>query len=208
LKASLRVIAGSLKGRGIRFVNSKFGNADITPQKVKGALFSILGESLEGLVFLDLYSGSGQIGIEAISRGSPLVVFNEFDRRRYLFIREFLEPLCAPESYLALNMKATAALKTIREKGIRPDIVFLDPPYDKDRTSRIYPFLLETFSEPGTLGDDPLIIIQHYSKNELPETAGMFRRRFTRKYGTTSLSVYEPAAGEISADAPYGHVGE
>jgi len=209
LKASVRVTAGSLKGRAIPFVNSRFGDADITPQKVKGALFSMLGESLEGLVFLDLYSGSGQIGIEAISRGSCLVVFNEFDRRRYLFIREFLEPLCARESYLALNMKASAALRIIREKGIRPDIVFLDPPYDKNRTGgSIYPFLLETLSEPGTLGDDPLVIIQHYSKNELPEEAGMFRRRFTRSYGTTSLSMYEPAAGKMSADAPDGHIGE
>lgn len=207
MKSSVRVTAGKFKGRAIHFVNSRFDNADITPQKVKGALFSILGESLEGLVFLDLYAGSGQIGIEAISRGCALTVLNEFDRKRYTFIREFLDQVCGREEFLALNMKASQALKLIRSKNIRPDVIYLDPPYDKNTAGgSIYTFLLETLSEPGLTADDAVVVIQHYSKNELPGEAGAFRRKFTRAYGTTSLSLYEFNTG--SADAGDGHIGE
>lgn len=208
MKGTVRVTAGKLKGRVIPFVNSRFDNADITPQKVKGALFSILGESLDGLVFLDLYAGSGQIGIEAISRGCSLAVINEFDRKRYTFIREFLDQACGRDEFLALNMKASSALKMIRDRGIRPDIIFLDPPYDKNRVGgSIYTFLLETLSEPGLAADDALVVIQHYSKNELAGEAGAFRKKFTRQYGTTSLSVYEPAA-VASGEECDGHVCE
>lgn len=209
LKGTVRVTAGRLKGRAIHFVNTRFDNADITPQKVKGALFSMLGESLDGLVFLDLYSGSGQIGVEAISRGCSLVVFNEFDRKRYSFIREFLDQVCERDEFLALNMKATSALKILSDKGIRPDIIFLDPPYDKNRVGgSIYKFLLETLSEPGLTAGDAVVVIQHFSKNELPEDAGTFRKKFTRSYGTTSLSMYESNADEESADTRDGHVSE
>lgn len=209
MKGSVRVTAGKLKGRAIPFVNSRFDNADITPQKVKGALFSMLGESLDGLVFLDLYAGSGQIGVEAVSRGCSLVVFNEFDRKRYSFIREFLDHSCTKDGYLILNMKATSSLKIIRDKGIRPDIVFLDPPYDKNRVGgSIYTFLLELLSEPGLAADGAVAVIQHYSKNELPQTAGIFTKKFTRSYGTTSLSMYESCADKVSADACDGQVCE
>jgi len=63
--ATVRVIAGSHRGRIIPFSNRDFGNADITPQKVKSAVFSIIGEWLSDETFLDLFAGSGQIGIEA-----------------------------------------------------------------------------------------------------------------------------------------------
>ena len=62
----IRVIAGKFRGKIIPFDNSKFDEADITPQRVKGAVFSILGEDLHGLIFLDMFAGSGQMGFEAI----------------------------------------------------------------------------------------------------------------------------------------------
>ena len=192
MKGTVRVTAGSLKGKAIPFINSRFGDADITPQKVKGAIFSILGEELDGLVFLDLYAGSGQAGIEAISRGCSLVVFSEYDRRRYSFIREFLESCCRKDQYLCLNMKASSVLKLLHEKNISVDIFFLDPPYDrKSGGGEIYTMLLETISGSGAAGKDPVVVIQHFTKNTLPERAGMFVKRFTRDYGTTALSVYD-----------------
>src|SRR3990172_4106761 len=89
----IRIIAGGLKGRVIPFSNKKFDDADITPQKVKGAVFSMIGEWLEGKGFLDLYAGSGQIGLEALSRGADPVVLNEPDARRFHFITSYLDGL-------------------------------------------------------------------------------------------------------------------
>ncbi len=209
LKGTVRVTAGKLKGRAIPFVNSRFDNADITPQKVKGALFSMLGESLDGLVFLDLYAGSGQIGIEAISRGCALTVLNESDRKRYSFFREFLDQVCGRDEFLALSMEANSALRYLHKKEIRPDIIFLDPPYDKNTAGgSVYKFLFENLSVPGFTADDAVVVVQHYSKNELPGEAGIFRKKFTRSYGTTSLSMYESDAGAGSGDARDGHVSE
>ena len=209
MKGTVRVIAGRLKGRAIPFINRRFDNADITPQKVKGALFSMLGESLGGLVFLDLYAGSGQIGIEALSRGCALAVLNEFNRQRYSFFREFLEQVCSGDEFLALNMKASSALKILQAKDIRPDIIFLDPPYDRNRAGgSIYRFLLEALSAPGLAADNALVVVQHFSKNELPVEAGRFRNRFTRVYGTTSLSLYESSAGTGSGDPFNSNVSE
>jgi 16S rRNA (guanine966-N2)-methyltransferase len=184
-----------MKGKVIPFKNSRFGDADITPQKVKGAVFSILGERLDGLVFIDLYSGSGQIGIEALSRGCDLVIFNEFDRQRYSFIREFLDKCCCSEQYILLNMKAGSAMKNLTERNISADIIFLDPPYDKKKAdSELYRMLLESLSLPGIAGINSVVIIQHFNKNILPDKAGRFTKRFTRGYGSTSLSVYDSAA--------------
>ena len=209
MKGTVRVIAGRLRGRAIPFINSRFDNADITPQKVKGALFSMLGESLEGLVFLDLFAGSGQIGIEALSRGCALVVFNEFNRQRYSFFRDFLDQACGRGEFLALNMKAASALKVLHAKEIRADIIFLDPPYDRNRAGgSIYGFLLESLSAPGLAAEDALVVVQHFSKNELPELAGRFSKKFTRAYGATSLSLYESFSGNVSGRQFNGHVSE
>lgn len=207
MKGTVRVIAGSLKGKAIPFNNNGFGQADITPQKVKGAIFSILGDHLDGAVFLDLYSGSGQAGIEAISRGCSLVIFNESDRRRYSFITAFLGLCCGPEKYIALNTKAISALGILHKKGIVADIVFLDPPYDRTTGGgEIYSMLLEALSKSGVVNDESVVIIQHFGKNILPRNAGGFVKRFTRVYGTTSLSVYD--AESLSQSPGDGDVGE
>ena len=81
----MRVIAGRLKGRRIPFNNRRFGNARVTSGRVKEAVFSMLGTELQGLRFLDLFAGSGQMGLEAFSRGCDAVM-NELDRPRHAFL--------------------------------------------------------------------------------------------------------------------------
>lgn len=192
MKSTVRVIAGEMKGKAIPFVNSRFGDADITPQKVKGAVFSILGESCDGLVFLDLYSGSGQMGIEAMSRGCSLAVFTEFSKQRFSFIKDFLENNCDSSRYLVFNMKAMSVVKLLKERNLRSDVIFLDPPYDREGDGeKIYTMLLDRLSGEGLAKEDAVIIVQHYAKSILPENAGRFIKRFTRNYGTSALSVYD-----------------
>ena len=191
MKGTIRVISGLMKGKAIPFNFNKFKDAEITPQKVKGALFSIAGENLHGKTFVDLYSGSGQIGFEALSRNCSFVVFNEKERSRLEFIRSFIVQSGNSDRTLLLNLNAKAALKHISDRGIKADIVFLDPPYDKVKgAAGLYEPVLKDVLESEILNESSEVIVQHYSANELPEMCGDLHRTDVKKYGTTSLSIY------------------
>lgn len=191
MKGTVRIISGIMRGRIIPFRNSRYGDADITPQKVKGALFSMLGEQLSGKVFIDLFCGSGQVGIEAISRGAEYVILNEADRSRYIFVRNFIQTINAEHKTIILNMKAFDALKDIAGRKIKADIIFIDPPYEKVKgESGLYSSIIENIGEAGVLRPDGVIAVQHFSSNILPERCSVYARSSTKKYGTTSLSLY------------------
>lgn len=189
--SSIRVIAGSLKGKGIPFLNRKFNDAEVTPQKVKKAIFSMLGEDLTGRSFLDLYSGSGQIGVEAYSRGARPVFFNEENGKRYHFIRTFLVDNEIREGTTLIHGDALRTLVTLQKQGLAFDIIFLDPPYEK-RTGQAanYGDILARIEGAGTLDREGVIVIQHYQKNVLPERAGGFECVSRKIYGSTGLTFY------------------
>jgi 16S rRNA (guanine966-N2)-methyltransferase len=177
----IRIIAGELKGRVIPFSNKQYDNADITPQKVKGAIFSIIGERLDGEGFIDLFSGSGQIGLEALSRGSDPVIFNEPDGKRYLFIKSFIEKLHLSRRPIILNMEYQDSLVFLHRRGITVHYVFLDPPYRH---------IIEKITQSRVIHGKGKIILQHFSGNILDEEIGRFHLTTTKKYGKTSLAVY------------------
>jgi len=185
----------------IPFSLSKFGSGDITPQKVKGALFSILGEDLSGRTFLDLFGGSGQIGIEALSRGAISAVFVEADKRRASFIRDVLEELDLHDRSQVLPFKYEKALKVFSDEGARFDIIFCDPPYEKIKgEAKTYKWLLNAIDEAGILSPEGIIAVQHFGSNILPEKAGALTLDDTRHYGATSLSFYTEKQGSEPAD--------
>lgn len=183
-----------MRGRVIPFSFSKFAGAEITPQKVKGAVFSIIGENLHGRTFIDLYAGSGQMGIEALSRESSLVVFNEKERQRFSFIKEFIEKNGCSDRTILLNLNAKQALKVMSERGVKVDIIFLDPPYIKVKgEADIYLDILTAIESSGILHDDSVVLVQHYTAGELPDLCGSIKRSALKRYGTTSLSIYNKA---------------
>jgi len=180
-----------MKGRAIPFNMNKFKDAEITSQKVKGALFSIIGENLNDKIFVDLFSGSGQIGIEALSRKCSMAVFNEKDRTRFEFIKSFAAQSANSGRSLVLNLNAKAALKFIADRGIKADFIFLDPPYDKETGgAALYDPILMDVIKSGILKESSEVVIQHFSGNELSESCGDLIKTDTKKYGTTSLSIY------------------
>jgi 16S rRNA (guanine966-N2)-methyltransferase len=189
--SGLRIIAGTMKGRVIPFDNRKFDNADITPQKIKGAIFSMIGEWLQGKGFLDLYAGSGQIGIEALSRGANPVAFNEADIRRFLFIKSSLQNYGIVSGVEMLNLPALKALEMLRDRNHAFDYIFLDPPYVKIKeTTEQYHEIIEKIGARGVLASGGEIIIQHFSNNIISKEVGPYQIKTTKKYGRTSLSVY------------------
>jgi 16S rRNA (guanine(966)-N(2))-methyltransferase RsmD len=187
----MRISSGSLKGRRIPFDNHKFDDADVTPSKVKEAVFSMLGEDLTGKTFLDLFAGSGQVGLEALSRGAAWTVFNDRDGKRVHFIGELARQWGLVDRSLVLHMSSAQCLRFLEHREKSFDIVFLDPPYIKKGDDKyFYADILASLAKHRLLADNAAVIIQHFSKNSIPEEAGGLALQKTRTYGTSSLSVY------------------
>ncbi|HSV98474.1 MAG TPA: RsmD family RNA methyltransferase [Spirochaetota bacterium] len=191
----MRVITGRLKGRTIPFNVRRHGDASVTPDMVKEALFSVLGGDLAGKSFLDLYSCSGQVGIEALSRGCSPVVFNEKERRRFEFIRKLLADWGEEaEGVLLFNFPASRCMRLMHSRGVRFDFIYLDPPYEKTRgEASVYRSVLGEIERHDLLAPDGSAIVQHYIHNKLEETVGSLRLADHRTYGTNALAFYERA---------------
>src|SRR5690348_8883448 len=123
----MRVIAGEYKGRRLKAVPGQ--NTRPTTDKVKESMFNIIGPYFEGGMALDLFAGTGGLGIEALSRGIVKAVFIEKDYKAISVIRENIQMLgLEPRVEISKN-DAKRALDTLAERGVRFDLVFLDPPY-------------------------------------------------------------------------------
>ena len=187
---SISIIAGELKGKKIPFNSNKF-KANITSQKVKGAVFSMLGEYLYSKTFLDLFACSGQIGLEALSRGAELVVFNERDKKRYQFIKDYVSQIHYEKKIMLLNVSASRIPSILQEKNIQIDYIYIDPPYRKNDTIvSVYYTLMKLIEDSHILRQDGSIIIQHFKKSKLDDSIGIFQKQITKIYGTTVLSLY------------------
>lgn len=187
----MRIISGKFKGRKIPFKNSKFNDADITTDKVKEALFSIIGNQIKEKSFIDLFSCSGQIGIEALSWGAKYVVLNEINRKRYNFLVTLKELYNENNNLQIYNFPMKKCVKFLHEENIKFDYIFLDPPYIKEKGEvKFYEELLMHLAEFPIYHDDTVITIQHYSKNILKDNYENFEKVHYKKYGNTSLTFF------------------
>ncbi len=187
----MKVIAGKYKGRIIPFKNKKFNNADITTEKVKEALFSIIGETILEKRFLDLYACSGQIGLEALSRGTGNVVLNEINKKRFNFIQSLKENLKIQNDLSIFNLSAEKCLKILKKSGYLFDIIFVDPPYIKNNSKvDIYPDIIFKIAKLELLQVNGIIIVQHFSKNILDEKIANYTKTKSKIYGNNMLTIY------------------
>jgi len=181
----MRIIAGDYGGRVIK--SPPDARTRPTSDRLRETLFNVLAPRIEEARFLDLCSGSGAIGIEAVSRGASHVTFVDKSRRSCALVEENLDLLQIPEEQtevLALSAENFAGRK--HEKGW--DIVFFDPPYETD-----YSVVLFEFAAPdGTLlNENGIFIAEHHTKHTLPDAIIQMRRWRILKQGETSLSFYE-----------------
>ncbi len=178
----MRVIAGSSRGRRL------LAGCDIRPtsDKVKGALFNVLSDAIVGASFLDLYAGSGAVGIEALSRGAASVVFVERNRKQIPHLRKNLGLDKAwgrdGGAVRVLNTSAADFLK----RGQVFDHIFVDPPYDSLEIDTILPIL----AGGDMIAPSGFLIVEHFHKKILPESVGRLICVKRRKYGQTLLSFY------------------
>ena len=184
----------------MRIISGRFGGRDLgtvpqgvrpTSDRVRESLFSVLG-SVEGLRVLDLFAGTGALGLESLSRGAERVVFVERSRRVARELRERLDSLDLdePDAVRILTIDAKKAIARLdREGDERFDLVFLDPPYEKgDREGT----LTALFSV-GILGEHAKVVVEGPKRHPLPPLPGV-RVLDERDYGDTKLTWLESSS--------------
>ncbi|GAB4484912.1 MAG: 16S rRNA (guanine(966)-N(2))-methyltransferase RsmD [Thermodesulfovibrionales bacterium] len=194
--AHVRITAGSFKGRtvGCRRVFAPHAGRDLlrpTSAKVREALFDILQSRIEGSVFIDLFAGTGAVGIEALSRGAGRVFFVESGRTRARAIADFLERNSLSGRAEVFHGPAEIFLKNLRTVQ-QELIVFADPPYDSDELQRT----IRWFDRLGPLlPEDFCLIAEHPRRKELPENLDRLAVKKQYKYGDTMLTWYRGGKG-------------
>lgn len=189
----MRVIAGTQKGR--RLHGPKGPGLRPTADRVKEALFSILGSRIVDARFLDLYAGTGAIGIEALSRGAQHVTFVETDPTAVRVLRANITQCKLDASAEIQTCPAGAFLKRPTKAAIQYDIVFADPPYQQDHLAELWATLAGT----ATIAPDALIVLEHSSKSAVPQADARLSLLRQYRYGDTTLSVFEVAPQDTLA---------
>lgn len=175
----MRVITGL--ARGCRLDTLPGEETRPTSEKVKEGLFSAIQFEIEGRRVLDLFAGSGQLGIEALSRGAVSCVFVDRNPAAVPVIRE---NLCRARLEAGSQVISTDALSYIQRPGERFDLVFLDPPYGENLLPQLLPAVARLVQDGG------LIVCESDAEQQLPEAVERFYLERTRQYGRIRLWFY------------------
>lgn len=185
----MRVIAGQFRSRPLRSLQG----LDIRPtsDRLRETLFNVLTagnpKALEGSVWVDLFAGTGAVGIEALSRGAATVYFVEHSRRAAELIKQNLESLRISGGFQILQQEAKHALSHLNAQPIQPSFVFLDPPY---RMQNAYSETLEALA--GTeLARNALVIAEHEKRFDPGDSFGTLHRARVLQQGDAALSFYK-----------------
>ena len=175
----MRVITGTARGKRL----STLEGMDVRPtsDRVKESIFSIINFDIEGAVVLDLFSGSGQLGIEALSRGAKYAIFVDKSRDSAEMTKQNLMATKLMSNTRVTTMDAVDFLKGTKNNF---DIALLDPPYNKGILMEVLPLLEKKMTENG------IVICEHESTLELPEQIGKLKQKKRYKYGKISLTSF------------------
>ncbi len=187
----LRIIGGIFKGKKIAFPRS----VRPTSTKVKKALFTVLGEFFDSGTFVDVFSGSGAVGIEAYSRGMSRVVFIEKDDEVLRFLRRNLKKLGVPYLFAPKNIpnQGVIVLPYPAARGIRAlylmgaaDVIYIDPPYH-NRWEKI---ALKALEKSGIVSSRSRIFLEHYKSFKMTQFGSLYMVK-RRQYGDTVVSEFK-----------------
>ncbi len=179
----MRILAGSAKGRKLKGFSRK--DVRVTSGKVKGAIFDVIGPYLDEQQFLDLFAGSGSVGIEALSRGAESCVFIEKNAECVKIINENLRK-AGLSSAKVIKMDVYRGLKKINKNQAIFDYIFMDPPYFR----HLYVPVLEEIAESNILKKKGTVIVEHHKSISLPEVINGLHGNEIKKYGDTCITFY------------------
>jgi 16S rRNA (guanine966-N2)-methyltransferase len=187
----VRVIGGEFRSRRLKSLPGL--ETRPTPDRLRETLFNVIASRLAGCVFMDIYAGTGAVGIEALSRGARGCIFIEKNSRAVEVIHENLATLGLAGRAEVFTGKAAKVLERAHA-----DIAFLDPPYELSKEYEATMNVLER-------SETPLVIAQHSSRFKPQEEYGRLRRYRAIKQGDNVLSLYQR---QVHEDHNHGHTGE
>ena len=191
----MRIISGEFGGRRLKAVPGQ--NTRPTTDKIKESLFNILGSYFDGGVMLDMYSGSGAVAIEAVSRGMDRAFLFENNRLAQKTIEQNIEITKSPEQFHLKRQNVKQGLKTIAsDPAFEPfELVFMDPPYRLQEIVKD----IEQLQELNLLCSDCVIVCEVDKKVQLPERILEFEQYKRVEYGITALVFFDRATSEEEA---------
>ena len=175
----MRVIAGTARGRRLKSLDGS--DTRPTTDMVKEAIFNIIQFEIEQRRFLDLFAGTGQMGIEALSRGAKYVTFVEQSRLAAGCVRDNVK-LTGFEN--KCEIMQTEALSFLNRCG-KYDVIFLDPPYKTELLEKA----LEQIAEFDILADDGIIVCEYPANKDISKIPGSYMLKKSYKYGKIKVSV-------------------
>ncbi len=185
----MRVVSGKYRGRPLRSLRG----VDIRPtsDRLRETLFNVLTagnpQALENTVWLDLFAGTGAVGIEALSRGARQVYFAEISAPAAKLIEENLQSLGVTEGYRILRDDLAGLIWKLKREHVAADVVFLDPPY---RMRKFYEDTLTALADSSLVWAMSLVIAEHEKKFDPGETFGALQRIRKLTQGNSALSFY------------------
>lgn len=181
----MRVISGEAKGHALKTVKGR--EIRPTADRVKESLFNVIGPRAVDASFLDVFAGSGAVGIEALSRGAKLAVFVELQTSHLRVVEENLKAVGLADRAELLRRDARAAVADLGNRGRRFDLIFVDPPYGQD----LIPPVLEGIAQYGLLEPGGWVMAEHHKKDPVPSAlAGGLERFRELLFGETQISLY------------------
>lgn len=178
----LRVIGGSLKGRKLLSIKGTITRP--TSDRLREAIFNILSSRVQDSVVLDLFSGTGALGIEALSRGAGFAVFIDKDKASQAVIAKNIRACAVENKTRIIRWDITRNLNCIRSLRCGFRLVFMDPPYRKNMIAPT----LTNLHQSGSLSPGGCIVIEHAVSESLPKNLEQLKIDSQRKYGKTLVS--------------------
>lgn len=177
----MKIVSGTYGGRPLKTLEGKTTRP--TSDKVRGAMFNMIGPYFDGGRVLDLYAGSGGLSIEAVSRGMEQAVLVEKDRRAQAIIASNIQMTKESHKFQLLKMEAHQALNQLQGTF---DLVFLDPPYAKEQIVAD----IEALAERGLLGKEVMVVCETDKAVDLPEEIACLGIWKEKIYGISKVTVY------------------
>ena len=181
----MRVIAGKYKSR--RLIAPDGPQIRPTSDRLRETLFNVVAPGVSGSVWLDLFAGTGAVGIEALSRGARMVYFVESANRATRAIRKNLDQLEIKEGFQVIEREVPVGLRMLDSQAVACNFCFLDPPY---REMEDYEEALGFLSQSRLLEPGALVIAEHDKRFDPGEEFGSLRRQRVLRQGDSVLSFY------------------
>lgn len=181
----MRIIAGTAKGHKLKSLKGL--STRPTLERIREAVFNVLGIKVPDAVVLDLFAGTGAVGIEALSRGAKYCYFNDSAKNAKDIISENLHHCRLEKNSEVYSMDALKLIEHLQKQDITLDIVYIDPPYERG----LYETILVRLDESNVLKQGSIIIAETNNRTKLPENTGNLELVKKSSYGDTIIWYFQ-----------------